>query len=123
MNRQGKNTCWLTAVYGLLVVALVVVADRGGGPGLFPGFYNRPGMDKLGHMVLMGTLAYLVNRSVRTARPEWAGARWLSKATVVVLVLVTLEEFSQMWLPHRTFEWWDLAADYVGILVFGGLSG
>ena len=121
MSSQGKQTCSLTAGYVLLVLALIVVADWGGGPRLFPWVYHRPGLDKLGHLVLMGTLAYLVNRTVGTLWPAREPV-WLSTASWVVLVLVTLEECSQIWLPYRTFEWSDLAADYVGIVVLGGLG-
>jgi VanZ family protein len=44
------------------------------------------------------------------------------KGSLIVAVIVTLEEFSQLFLHNRGFSLVDLAADYVGIILFGQLA-
>ena len=39
--------------------------------------------------------------------------------TNLLRLVVTVEEFSQIWLPLRSFDWGDLLADYLGIAVLG----
>ena len=36
---------------------------------------------------------------------------------LIVAVVMTIEEISQIWIPSRTFDLGDLAANYVGILL------
>ena len=67
-----------------------------------------PGADKTLHFVLFGLLAlfacgYLV---------RWGAGR----VAVVIAVLATLEEFSQAFVPSRTFDLGDLACTLSGIL-------
>jgi hypothetical protein len=42
--------------------------------------------------------------------------------SMIVAVLCTIEEFTQIRIPWRTFDYGDLAADYAGILFFGWLA-
>lgn len=107
---------WLFLGAWLLVVAAAVLcADRGWLPQVFGQVNRIPGADKTGHFVLIGILAWLANRALgyRTC-PLGPGRVHLGG--VIVLVLITLEEVSQIWIPTRTFDWGDLAANYAGIL-------
>jgi len=36
--------------------------------------------------------------------------------SIIVLTFATLEEFSQYYIPSRTFDLWDLGADFVGVV-------
>jgi len=70
--------------------------------------------DKLVHLVFMGTLAFLLNLML--------GGRTLTLIGVPILLgsfiaigFVTIEEFSQMYIPTRKFDWIDLMANYVGV--------
>ncbi len=36
-------------------------------------------------------------------------------AAVVSGLFAVLTEVAQIWVPGRTWEWWDLAADFAGI--------
>ena len=38
--------------------------------------------------------------------------------SIVVLAFATLEECSQYYIPSRTFDLWDLGADFVGVVLF-----
>jgi len=41
---------------------------------------------------------------------------------LIVVVIMTLEEFSQAFVSSRTFDLIDLTADYVGIICFSYLA-
>ncbi|MGA0200120.1 MAG: hypothetical protein ACO3NK_13580, partial [Prochlorotrichaceae cyanobacterium] len=46
----------------------------------------------------------------------------LPPATVIILIVVTLEELSQVLIPARTPSLLDLCADYGGIFLLGDLG-
>jgi VanZ family protein len=102
-----------TAVFAVVLVAIVVAADSDTLPLLLQRVYTYPGGDKIGHVTLFGGLAFLAALGF-TRRTSLAGVR-IPASTLVVAVLVTLEEASQAWFPGRTASLWDLLASYVGI--------
>lgn len=72
-----------------------------------------PWSDKLGHFLLIGFLAYLINLSLAEVFP---GRLWA--VNLCLLGLVVGEELSQIWLAYRAFEMADLAADLLGMTFF-----
>jgi len=110
----------------VLLIAIVVAADRDMLPAWMLGFYSRPGGDKLGHFVLMGWLAFVVQLAVAAVRRESApsGARALvARSTLVVAAVVALEELSQLAFLVRTPSLLDLAASLAGIACGAWLAG
>jgi VanZ family protein len=68
---------------------------------------SQHGFDKLGHLLAFGLLSFL-------AVGFFGAARW--RPVVYTLALASaLEEFSQRFLPGRTLDGWDLAANFTGI--------
>ncbi len=107
---------FLFSIFTLFIILLVVAADTGAGQKYWAFLRNIPLGDKLGHFFLFGTLAYLADRWLRR---EWrlpGGWTWPLGSTLVA-VAATVEEFSQIFLPHRSFDPGDLLADFAGILV------
>jgi polysaccharide biosynthesis protein VpsQ len=105
----------LLAVLSLGFVAFIVFsADEGSMPIFIKHLYDYPNGDKLGHFLLMGSLAFVV----ALALPE----SWKLRGLLVLAGLLTLEECSQMFFPHRTFDLLDLACSLAGIAFFGGLN-
>ncbi len=104
---------------GFAFVSLVIyAADRRLARGFFTLVQTTPYGDKAGHFVLIGGLSFLLNRAL-AGRLVWPG---LQLGGVLIAVLVVIEEFSQKWIPSRTFDWWDLAADLIGIAVADSLA-
>ena len=116
---------WLLPVYGLALVGVVVMADipdlLGAQSGIGVGnslgglVSSVPGGDKVGHFLLFGTLGFLVN--------AWLGRSGCSvlthvKVTLLVSLVVLVEELSQIYLPHRNFDVFDIVADLAGIILF-----
>lgn len=73
--------------------------------------------DKIGHIVLYGFMAFLLNYGL-------GGRKWFKQqiGSLVVLVFSVLEEISQLYLPSRSFDFADIAASVVGIVLFTVLS-
>lgn len=107
----------LTVLYAAAIVAIIVAANSGALPVRF--LRHIPGGDKTGHFLLMGMLTLLVNLSL--ARLGWRRLT-VPRVCLGLWILVGLEELSQLGLSRRSFELADLAADTVGIVVFGFLA-
>ena len=105
-----------TFIYLILIGLIITLANQG----LLSVQWLRqlPYGDKLGHFILIGGLSFLVNLSFKCPYWRWRGVLIL-KACVYVALLISLEEFSQYFIPQRSFDLGDLAANYAGILCFG----
>jgi hypothetical protein len=114
MNRFGVPFVLFSAVLGLIVVA----ADAGVGARYWGWLGGVPLGDKLGHLGLMFAFCLLANLALAVRRVP--GRPGLLVGTAIVSVLVITEECSQRWIPGRSFDLLDLAADALGIL-FGDL--
>ena len=101
-----------TVVYGAVIVAIIVLADTQH-LGFLGRLYDFPYGDKLGHFLVFGLLSLMVNMAVLERRP--GNAKVVLRATLVLAVLIGLEEFSQRWFPSRTSSAWDLMASYLGV--------
>lgn len=77
--------------------------------------------DKVGHFLLMGLLAFVVNLALKCKSWRIFDVRFLS-GSVIVLIFVVIEELSQLFIRYRTFDWFDLLADGIGIFFFGRLA-
>lgn len=80
-----------------------------------------PGSDKTGHFVVMGLLAAVLVWAL--AGSNWRGIRLTAPLCLAAtLLLVSLEEVTQLAIPGRTFSWLDLAYSWAGVFVLGGLT-
>ena len=77
--------------------------------------------DKVGHFFVMGLLALMVNLLL-SMRRQSIGKHNFLLGSMIVAAIVTTEEFSQIFIPSRTFCPFDLIADYAGIFIFGRLA-
>ena len=112
---------WLAIVYALFLALLVFLADHKQYRFLFRFVRQTPYADKVGHFVLMGLFSFLVNLALSSKRIRIGPLKVLLGSLLVALV-VTLEEVSQIFLRYRSFDLVDLAFDYAGILLFGLLA-
>ena len=94
--------------------------------------------DKMCHALLYGMMAFLLNYGLgfrRVLLPQHLQSLHRIKAfsssrfkgalvnapymgSIIVLTFATLEECSQYYIPSRTFDLWDLGADFVGVVLF-----
>lgn len=107
---------WIPFILWLLLVAGVTLSVDGGKLKGFTDWVNSlPLGDKVCHFFMIGMLALLFNYAL-AGRMVTLGCRQLLVGGLIVAVAVTIEEFSQIWIPRRTFDLVDLAANYGGIL-------
>lgn len=112
---------WLAGVFILVLVLIVVIANLGLGSKYFPFIYNNPGLDKVGHFFLIGVLSFLINLLLKSKKIQLISLDFLIGSLVVFLV-VALEELSQLFLTYRAFSWLDLVFDLGGIFLGGRLA-
>lgn len=112
---------WLTGIYLLILGLIVFLADQKKYQPLFRRIRELPYGDKLGHLILMGLFSFLLNSALECrALRVWKFE--LLKGSLAVALIVTLEEFSQLFIRYRTFDASDLLFDYLGIFSFGLLA-
>lgn len=111
----------ITAVYVFIITGIVVLADYKGTAYLLNFVGKIPYGDKLGHFFLMGFFSFLVNLGLQIKEIKVWKIRYLL-GSLIVLAIVTIEEFSQIFISGRSFDYSDLFFDYLGIFVFGELA-
>ena len=112
---------WLTILFTLFIILVIVLADTGN-LGILGLVYRIPYADKVGHFMLYGLLALLINltlfRSVPAQRRVWVAVL----SGLILAIFIGLEELSQRSFPNRTFSLEDLTASYLGVMVFSWLA-
>jgi polysaccharide biosynthesis protein VpsQ len=112
---------WLPfSVFFLFIVGIIVANDLGQIQGMINSINSVPFGDKLGHTIFIGTLAYLLNYAL-VDRLVSIDQYKILLGCIIIAVAMTAEEFSQIWIPSRTFDFLDLAANYFGIAIAGWL--
>lgn len=111
----------IASLYIIILSTIIFIADHKTYHHLFDVIRPIPFGDKIGHFVLIGMLAFVVNalfscKTIRLYRLQ------VSLGSLIVTLFVTLEEFSQLFIKYRTFELGDLIADYLGIFLFTYLA-
>lgn len=107
-----------TGIYLLIVAGIIVTADLKSTSYLLGFVGNIPYGDKIGHFVLFGVLAFLVNLNFGMRMFSFGRSDYLL-GSLIVMVGITIEEFTQIFMRGRTFSWLDLFCGYAGVIFFG----
>lgn len=108
----------LALIYVFVLACIIVLADLRGTRFMLNFVGNIPFGDKIGHFCLMGMFSLFVNLALGAKTFQVWKLNFLS-GSLIVLAIVTAEEFSQIFIRGRTFDLRDLAFDYAGIFIFG----
>ena len=108
-------------VSGIAIVVILVLADTDH-LGILDVGYHVPFGDKIAHFVLFGLLCLVVNLAVFESRPAIDPGRLALMTSLLLALPIGLEEFSQRWISSRSANLPDLAASYLGLVVFAGLA-
>lgn len=105
----------LLAIAG--VIGIIVAVDLRMAPLVTDVVKRLPGRDTTGHFVLFAVLSLLINLAFARSR---IGGRELGVplCTGLLLVVLTLEEYSQKLIPGRDFNLTDLGASVAGAVLF-----
>lgn len=112
---------WLTIFFTLFIILIIVLADTGN-LGLLASVYHIPYGDKLGHFLLYGLLALLINLTLFRSMPQRNRIRVALASGLILAILIGVEEFSQRNFSTRTFGLDDLSASYLGVIFFSWLA-
>lgn len=97
-------------------ITLATLANLGILPNWISQIYDYPGGDKLGHLIIAALLALSLNLGLACRRWSIYNISFFA-GSVVILIIMTLEETSQLWFSNRTFSLYDLGSNYFGILL------
>jgi len=112
---------WLTILFGLLIVAIIVLANLGLLDIL--GVINRiPYSDKAGHFILYGVMTFLLDLTFMRPLPSPSRNLLVLRIALIFSLIIGLEEFSQQFFPNRTFDLVDLTFSYLGVAFFSWLA-
>jgi hypothetical protein len=106
----------------ILLIAIIVIADRGEGSRWWAFIDVIPCGDKFGHLFLIGTLSLLCNLAI-PARPTAWLPRFITLTTLVLLILLSLEELAQAFIPTRNCDFFDWLADLAGLALGQAAAG
>ena len=130
---------WLLPLSFFLFISYIIfLADTADYNFAFRLIGHVPYGDKMAHALLYGMMALLLNYALgfrRVLLPQHlpfvhkikAFSSFIFKGalanapytgSIIVLTFATLEECSQYYIPSRTFDLWDLEADFVGVILF-----
>lgn len=108
------------AVLGFIVWA-IYLANQGGSHTIFRWLAVVPHGDKWGHFMLFGLLALTVNLALRFSTFKIFSSR-IYWGSALVITFALLEEFSQYYIPARTFDPVDFAVSVMGVTFATWLS-
>jgi polysaccharide biosynthesis protein VpsQ len=108
----------LALIYASFIFGVVLLADSGHLPRSIQVVHDLPHVDKLIHFSIFGSLALCVNLALASNR-RWSVTRAVVTGSILVLLLCTLEEGTNYWVPYRDLSLGDLTANYLGVLCLG----
>ena len=112
---------WLTVLFTVFIIVVIVLANNGK-LGSLHFIYDFPNGDKAGHFILFGILTFLLDLTFFQTLPNADRKRVAVMIGLPLAFLIGLEEFSQKFIPLRTFSLFDLLASYVGVFFFSWLA-
>lgn len=113
---------YISILFFIFVIAILILADRGSLPPFIRSIYDFENGDKLGHFILFGFLTFFITRTFLSSLPSKSRS-WVTLSVGLVLALgIALEEFSQKYFSTRTFDLIDLLASFLGVLVGGWVA-
>ena len=110
---------WLAFFFAILIVLIIIAADLDLVPDLLNPIYAFPNGDKIAHFLLMGTLSLLISLGFKNERTRFLGIR---RGTLLLAIIITLEECSQIYFDNRKFSITDMLANWGGIFIMGELG-
>jgi len=108
-------------VFFIFILWVIYLANIGGSSIFLDFIRSIPYGDKLGHMCLFGSLTLVTIIGLRFRAFSYGSIKLYYGAALVGLFVVG-EELSQAFIPSRTFDFVDLAADSVGIAIATGIA-
>src|SRR6185503_6015943 len=117
----GLNMKWITILFALFIVLIIVLADNGR-LGILKVVNQIPYGDKAGHFIWYGILTLLIDLTLFHSFPFQSPRRVTVISGLMLALLIGIEEFSQQFFASRTVSFQDLFAGYLGVIFFSWLA-
>ncbi len=111
-----KITISVAVTFFILILWIIYLANSGGSNILFDTVKSIPNGDKIGHICIFGILTFMTIAALKFHVIKLWKLK-IYNGALLVTTFVIGEEFSQAFIPSRTFDLIDLAADLVGITI------
>jgi len=111
----------ITVLFFGFIIYLIVGADMDKKSILIRLADNMVLGDKIGHFLIFGTMALLLNSTLGFRRIQVLRDNMLM-GSGLVLIFAILEELSQLAFESRTFDFGDMLFDILGITILGSYS-
>ena len=108
---------WLTFLFTLFIVLIIVLADLGK-LGILKLIHDIPYGDKAGHFILYGILTLLLDLTFTRSLPNQSPKLIVVLTGLVLAFIIGLEEYSQQFFASRTYDLVDLTFSYLGVIFF-----
>lgn len=108
----------LTLLYASFLLVVVLLADSGRLPTFAQYLHDLPHADKVIHFLLFGTLALCTNATLTGSR-RWSCTRAVVAGSILIALIATLDEGTNLLVAHRSWSLGDLAANYLGVICLG----
>lgn len=112
----------LAVAFSIFILLVIVAADLGYLRFALQLLERVENLDKVLHFLLIGTLTFLVSAGFIESFPNRSLNSIVLRTMIFMLIFFTIEEVSQLPIRGRSFSLIDLAANYLGIFVFGFLA-
>jgi len=119
---------WIAVLFGLFIILIIILANMGE-LGVLRFINEIPYGDKAGHFILYGVLTLLIDLSFLQKNVDLPSASVRTQPKLIVFrialilaLLIGIEEYSQQFVPSRTFDLVDLAFSYLGVIFFSWLA-
>jgi VanZ family protein len=106
---------YFSVLFLVFIVAVVILADYGSLPHSIRVLYDFPNGDKVGHFILFGLLNFFLIRAFLASIPNRSRSQVVVSTSLILILCITLEEWSQQYFSPRTFDLLDLLASYIGL--------
>ena len=106
----GWKRIWLWGPVAVVAIGIFALSAMPGGPDL-PSF---PHIDKLAHITVFGLLGLTVVRAFSRSL-RWSSLHVSLLSILLVTMYGALDELHQHFIPQRTVELLDVAADATGV--------
>jgi polysaccharide biosynthesis protein VpsQ len=117
LNKNEKKISIITGtIFGIFFLYIIISANKGTLPDFISNLYNFPYGDKLGHIILMGLLSFFLNQILYPKSFIFL-EKSIFTGSLLVLAIITAEEFSQIFISNRSFDLLDLFCSYAGIFI------
>jgi hypothetical protein len=106
------------SVIGAIVIGVVVNGITGYGNEITKTVQENDLMDKVGHLVFFGALSFLIHRGLRL---HLTCSTWVVvfAGCAIAFILGVVDEYSQLWIRGRSFDYTDLWANFAGAALIG----